>query len=207
MQTLSDVILRHKPKIINGMKKILLIVGMMFSLFAMHANAEQTKTTSLCGAYLLVLKSTEPPMVLPSVELVFDTEDKSDILCSGSTDIDIDFPGLSMPCMFRSKVCFAIDPKGDIYKCIEHLGSPKNKIGSIIEQRMSVAKIANCALENDPFADSQCEKCSVLPICGGGCPIDRINQKKGIIRNCCSKYKDTIQELLPHLYNIKYAKL
>lgn len=74
------------------MKKFLLIVGMMFSLFAMHANAEQTKRQVYVerSNNTIGTKVHRAPMVLPSVELVFDTDDKSiDIICSCDCDAEV----------------------------------------------------------------------------------------------------------------------
>lgn len=130
-------------------------------------------------------------------------EDQTALLCSGC-DNTIDLPCLSMPCMFRCSDCYAIDPKGDIYKCIEHLGNKDYRIGSIKEGRVVIPQLASCAFLDDPFLSNQCIECNVFPICGGGCPVDHIKYRNGEINSYCSKYKDTIQELLPNLYNIKY---
>lgn len=74
------------------MKKILLIIGIVFSLFAMPANAEKTKqevevnhTRNTTGN-----KFNRVPLALPSVELVFDTDDRSiNITCSCDCDAEV----------------------------------------------------------------------------------------------------------------------
>lgn len=45
-----------------------------------------------------------------------------------------ELPNLAMPCMFRCKNSLAIDSKGHIYKCLEHLGLPNNKVGDLVKE-------------------------------------------------------------------------
>jgi len=115
-----------------------------------------------------------------------------------------DLPGLSMPCGYRCKASFAIDSNGDIFKCIEHLGTIDNKVGSLANGKISLSEIVKTAFENDPFEDEECLKCNVFPICGGGCPIDRKKCKEGRLKSCCSRYKDSLEILLPYIASAKY---
>ncbi len=115
-------------------------------------------------------------------------------------------PGLSMPCMYRNISSFAIDSKGNIYRCLEHLGNPVYRVGSLVEGKISLSKMAEMTFENDPFEDNECVRCNVFPICGGGCPLDRMKKKKGDLDNCCSLYKEGLADLLPYLYENQYKK-
>lgn len=121
---------------------------------------------------------------------------------NGIIDFDnyLSLPNKTSPCMFRCRGTFAIDPHGDIHKCIEHIGNESNRVGSVKCKSISIGKISNCAIGNDPFSDSECMNCNILPICGGGCPIDRIKLKKGEIKSCCSPYKETLADSLPLIY-------
>lgn len=74
------------------MKKLLLIIGIVFSLFAFQANAEKTKQE------VNVDRTNHPnstnvnrvPAALPSVGLVFDTDDRSiNITCSCDCDAEV----------------------------------------------------------------------------------------------------------------------
>lgn len=49
-----------------------------------------------------------------------------------------ELPNLAMPCMFRCKNSLAIDSKGHIYKCLEHLGVPNNKVGDLAKGTLSL---------------------------------------------------------------------
>lgn len=74
------------------MKKILLIIGIMFSLSAMHANAEQTKRQVYVerSNYTIGTKVHRAPMVLPTVELVYDTDNNSiNVICSCECDAEV----------------------------------------------------------------------------------------------------------------------
>ena len=74
------------------MKKLMLIIGIMISLFAMPVKAEQTKhkvyverSNSTIGT-----KPHRSPMMLPSVEIVYDTDNNSiDIVCSHDCDAEV----------------------------------------------------------------------------------------------------------------------
>lgn len=116
----------------------------------------------------------------------------------------ISLPSWNLPCMFRTKGSFAIGPNGDIFKCIEHLGIPENRVGSIKTQNLYLSKLCDCSLNYDPFSDSKCMACEILPICGGGCPIDRRKMASGDVSSCCSSYKDTLADILPYIYEYQY---
>ena len=46
------------------------------------------------------------------------------------------------------------------------------------------------------FDNPQCSKCAILPICGGGCPIDRKNKMLGKLDNLCPYIKTNITNLI-----------
>ncbi|WP_305141276.1 hypothetical protein [uncultured Muribaculum sp.] len=80
------------------MKRLMLIIGVIISLFAMHANAEQTRqqvsvmrnnpdypSNSIIGS-----KPHRSQTMLPTVELVYDTDNNSiDIMCSYDCDAEV----------------------------------------------------------------------------------------------------------------------
>lgn len=113
-------------------------------------------------------------------------------------------PGLSMPCMHRSVGNYAIDSNGYVYKCLEHLGCPEQSIGNLKEGKIAFSKLAAATFVEDPFDDPECRNCNVFPICGGGCPLDRVKKRKGLIESCCSYYKKYLADLLPLFYTYRY---
>ena len=100
------------------------------------------------------------------------------------------------PCMYRSIHSFAIGPNGNIYKCLELIDKEGYEIGNINDLMVSRKQIAECIFEDMPFDDPVCSKCQLLPICGGGCPLDRIKKEQGTIDSICPYYKDNMEELI-----------
>lgn len=117
-------------------------------------------------------------------------------------------PNLPMPCspcMFRSTDSFAIDSRGNIYQCLEHLGNSKYRIGNLETGIISKDKFIETTWSNLPFDDKECKQCAYLPICLGGCPIDRIKRAAGEDISCCCEQKHNLVALLPHIYKNKYC--
>lgn len=104
-------------------------------------------------------------------------------------------PKMSQPCMYHTVGAYAITPDGEIYKCIEHVGNPQKSVGNILKENMSLSKLSMCMFENNCLENTDCINCPVLPICGGGCPLDRAvdNGKNNI---ACSFYKKYIDKIL-----------
>ena len=42
--------------------------------------------------------------------------------------------------MYRNPTSFAIDPSGDMFKCLEHLGNSEYKVGNIKEKSVSLSE-------------------------------------------------------------------
>ncbi len=108
----------------------------------------------------------------------------------------IHIPSINLPCMLRTINSFVIGADGSIYKCLEHAGKTKMSIGNISNFEISRKKHANYMFAHDPFNDEQCLKCAILPICGGGCPIDRKNKMLGKLDNLCPYIKTNITNLI-----------
>lgn len=104
-------------------------------------------------------------------------------------------------CAIRGSVAISFDPEGYAYKCWEVIGNKKYAIGKLnkdgkLEDINSV--ILNRHLyAADPLEDPVCSKCRYLPICNGGCPIQRIEnlfEKKK--NDCCIFHKGKMKEFL-----------
>jgi len=113
-------------------------------------------------------------------------------------------PGMSMPCMFRCKSSFAIDSQGYIYRCLEHLGVPETKVGDLNTGNLSITSMSKTAFLCNPFEDAECLACSFLPVCGGGCPIDRAKRKGNGKAGVCTALRSNLAELLPYFYTYQY---
>lgn len=93
---------------------------------------------------------------------------------------------------------YAIGPRGEIYNCWEDMGQPEALVGSIYKKSLDKPEmLANYMRYGTLFNDPECRKCSVLPICSGGCPKQRVaNKLKGAGNDICSEYRDNDHAVL-----------
>lgn len=107
-------------------------------------------------------------------------------------------PDIKGPCPLRKQGYYVIDPNGYIYKCMEHLGHKTLSIGNIMDFKISLRKQSRFSFLNNPLTDPICSHCSILPICGGGCPNER-NQTVNNQRPCpAEKFK--LNDIIRNLY-------
>lgn len=113
----------------------------------------------------------------------------------------IPFPSLHLGCPLRYSEYLIIGPDGYIYKCLEHIGDKSKNIGNIKKHSFSISKMAKLALSNEPFDDIECANCSILPICGGGCPISRGQKAFGKDISLCSFFKNNLPTIIKDACN------
>lgn len=113
-------------------------------------------------------------------------------------------PQPARACMFRKPFALNVDSEGYMYHCMEQFGNPRYRIGNIKNKSVDFSRLAQGMFAKDPFDDPECRKCKVLPLCGGGCPMDRLKHT-GKERNYCSIYRDHIEQLIPYMYKL-YTK-
>lgn len=104
-------------------------------------------------------------------------------------------------CAIRNDLAISFDPEGYAYKCWEIIGNRTYSIGQINENGKIInvnEKMLNRQLCGaDPLDDPKCSKCRYLPICNGGCPIQRIeNMFENKQNDCCSIYKNCLLDVL-----------
>ena len=104
-------------------------------------------------------------------------------------------------CAIRNEMAIAFDPEGYAYKCWEVIGNKEYAIGKLNDD--GILTDINQTLLNrqlygaDTFDDPICSQCKYLPICNGGCPIQRIENKfEGGHNDCCSHYKGFMPDFL-----------
>lgn len=104
-------------------------------------------------------------------------------------------------CAIRKRNSLVIDASATVYKCWEKVGDKKFKVGKLA-QNGDVIDVDNTLLRRyiygaDPLEDEKCRVCKMLPVCFGGCPIQRIENifenKKNIL---CTTYKEKIEQWL-----------
>ena len=104
-------------------------------------------------------------------------------------------------CAIRNEMAIAFDPEGYAYKCWEVLGNKEYAIGKLNDDGILTdinQTILNRQLYGaDTFDDPICSQCKYLPICNGGCLIQRIENKfEGGHNDCCSHYKGFMPDFL-----------
>lgn len=114
----------------------------------------------------------------------------------------LDYPTSSCnECAIRDKMSIGFDSEGYAYKCWETLGKRKYAIGNLQDDGM-IGDINYVMLNRqlygaDIFEDKECLACEYLPICHGGCPIERIeNRISGKKNDVCTFYKGYMEEFI-----------
>lgn len=125
----------------------------------------------------------------------------------GLSNSGIDSPQVRYParhiteCAIRNPLSLSFGPDGAVYKCWEHIGNPEFVIGKIDKDgKLSVTDrtLLNRQMYGaDPLEDERCRECPYLPLCHGGCPIQRVQNKfYGAHNNHCTYYKGHIHEFI-----------
>lgn len=115
-------------------------------------------------------------------------------------------PQQASACMFRQPFSLNVDSEGYMYHCMEQFGNPRYRIGNIKDKSINFSRLVQGMFTKDPFDDPECRECKVLPICGGGCPMDRLRYTKTKRKspNYCSIYREHVEQLMPYMY--EYCK-
>lgn len=104
-------------------------------------------------------------------------------------------------CAIRNSQAMSFDPEGYAYKCWEVIGNKEYAVGKLNSD--GELQIINDIMLNrqmygaDPLEDKICSNCKYLPICHGGCPVQRIENTFDNKQNhCCTHYKGHIEDFL-----------
>lgn len=107
----------------------------------------------------------------------------------------------SGPCMTSIGDAFVVGPEGELYKCMEVVGRKQFSVGSIFDRLVTERQLA---YENISYIEPCLEeKCTLLPICAGGCRAEAFGKLGNIdIRHC--RY-DFLKEINEQLIQISYG--
>lgn len=97
-----------------------------------------------------------------------------------------------------------IAPNGDIYKCWSDIGKNEYKVGNILNiefpyDKGNIEKLMGYMLY-DATIDRKCKECEILPLCMGGCPRNRLDNKD----DRCSIYKYVLKEHIERISQSLY---
>ncbi len=108
--------------------------------------------------------------------------------------------GKRSPCYFNQENAFFVDSKLDVYKCDLMIGYPKGKSGRIDNNGTFIPSPTYYKQMNyTPGNFSVCRNCTLLPVCGGGCPAREYVRNKrcdGSFHNNCEVTKEGLILLL-----------
>lgn len=77
-------------------------------------------------------------------------------------------------CGADHKNTFMIGPNGESYACTENFGNESSTIGSINANPKANKKYIKNYLKFDPTKHPKCKNCKLLPLCMGGCAMQRL---------------------------------
>jgi uncharacterized protein len=99
-------------------------------------------------------------------------------------------------CGMCKESSFTITPNCDLYKCWNHAGIEKHRIGSLNKDGVpfDVQKAYYDWMNKSPYKDTECLKCIYLPSCGGGCSSISYNKNKSYQGEGCFKTKGVVEK-------------
>jgi len=116
-------------------------------------------------------------------------------------NVNLIYPNNSIhECAARNPSTWAIAPNGDLYKCWEIIGNRKYKIGELTKEGIKITdhkQNHRYLYGADPFEEESCKECFSFPICNGGCPHKRIENKfNNQDFDLCTHFKENIDDYL-----------
>ncbi len=68
-----------------------------------------------------------------------------------------------------------VNPNGDVYPCQSYFES----LGNILKDDWKTVWNSPLAtrIRNREYVEAKCKDCPQLKVCGGGCPLELVNQK------------------------------
>ena len=183
---------------------------------AIRVNIDKRNYTKFIDIYkwLKSRYNSEKLIVYPGIIFLDETGVKSPICLSRDkvTDVFLDlykrysviteelYPDdINTECLARSPHSMLLGSKGEIYKCFEDFGNKDLIVGNINKDEIwsNHSLIAKYAVGIDHYQDQKCRECSYLPICRGGCPLRRLENKyMGKSNDCCTPFKGRIQDYI-----------
>lgn len=101
-------------------------------------------------------------------------------------------------CIADSINGYVIDPKGKLFRCWCDIGFDEYSIGSLKEGITNYSRVTEY-FNYDIFSDDTCKNCNIAPLCLGGCPRRRIDNKD----DHCSPIKYSLKE---NIFSVVHGK-
>lgn len=107
-------------------------------------------------------------------------------------------------CAVRGIGSFIIGPEGELYSCWNDVGNPEKIYGYIGGKVTNERQLLKFKVTADALDNAECQECLLYPVCGGGCPYERIKlHEVGKNPNDCPLLKENIEDFLWNHYLFK----
>lgn len=107
-------------------------------------------------------------------------------------------------CAVRGQGSFIIGPEGELYSCWNDVGNPQKIYGYIGGKVTNERQLLKFKVTADALDNVECQKCLLYPVCGGGCPYERIKlYENGKNPNDCPLLKHNVEGFLWNHYLFK----
>lgn len=122
--------------------------------------------------------------------------------------VDFSFHTQLTTCIANNLTGFVVGPEGEVYKCWTVIGCSDVVIGNIKDpNKFDQTLIARYMTGADYLFDEKCRECTCLPICTGGCPLDRIRSKYENIKiDFCSVARQNLESYIERSIEVKNLK-
>jgi uncharacterized protein len=95
------------------------------------------------------------------------------------------------PCTAVRANELVIGSEGELYKCWDSVGNPREVVGNIRDYRNPNGRLQKW-LKYDPFANDECRSCIALPVCMGGCAHHAMDLLQ--YENRCGTFRHTYRD-------------
>jgi uncharacterized protein len=106
-------------------------------------------------------------------------------------------------CMAQAVGAAVIDPEGNTYRCWHHVGDPDRASGNIRSVQDQTDLNFMRLFSFDPFEQTDCRECKLLPVCLGGCPSRRADRDFSN-EEMCESWKYNLSSMLEIIAASRY---
>lgn len=116
------------------------------------------------------------------------------------------FPRLQQGgCCATALNAYVIDAEGDLYKCWVDVGKKDRAVGTVHGMKtINESLLADYLVGSSMYDDPECQECSLLPVCDGGCTYRRMRRdKENVVTDLCTPLKNNMERNLETHYELK----
>ena len=146
----------------------------------------------------------------PDVSCFYDSDDKGAFIAGlarehGVKALSLYPQRLPTGCTLTKRNAYVVGPDGELYKCWDDVGVESLVIGHVDRFTDWNQSLVAEGMVASSYLDSQeCKACFYFPVCDGGCHKARMkNLHDNKKRDCCSYFKNHLEELLELHYEQK----